>query len=69
MTDIQNVPSPFLDGSFDKLLANNDKGLAYNVSVESNRGCPFSCAFCEIGEQYYAKVKTSYEKLEKKLNG
>jgi radical SAM superfamily enzyme YgiQ (UPF0313 family) len=67
MTDIQNVPSPFLDGSFDKLLANNDKGLAYNVSVESNRGCPFSCAFCEIGEQYYAKVKTSYEKTRKEI--
>ncbi len=67
MDDIQNVPSPFLDGSFDRILSSNDRGLAYNVSVESNRGCPFSCAFCEIGEQYYAKVKTSYEKTRKEI--
>jgi len=67
LVDIENVPSPFLDGSFDKLLVNNSKGLAYNVSVESNRGCPFSCTFCEIGEQYYAKVQTSYDKTKREI--
>ena len=68
MLDIENVPSPLLDGSFDELIANNTKGLAYNVCVESARGCPFSCAFCEIGEQYYAKVKTSYDKTKKEVD-
>ena len=68
MTDIENVPSPLLDGLFDELIANNTEGLDYNVCVESARGCPFSCAFCEIGEQYYAKVKTSYEKTKKEIN-
>ena len=68
MTDIENVPSPYLDGSFDELLATNTKGLNYNTSVESARGCPFSCTFCEIGESYYNKVRTSYDKTKKEVD-
>ena len=68
MTDIENVPSPYLDGSFDELLATNTKGLNYNTSVESARGWPFSCTFCEIGESYYNKVRTSYDKTKKEVD-
>jgi radical SAM superfamily enzyme YgiQ (UPF0313 family) len=67
MTDIENAPSPLLDGLFDELLANNIKGLAYNVSIESSRGCPFSCTFCEIGESYYSKVRTCFDKIKKEI--
>ena len=65
LQDIQNVPSPYLDGSFDELIMNNKEGLLFNANIESARGCPFSCAFCEIGESYYNKVRTSYEKTKK----
>lgn len=68
LQDIQNVPSPYLDGSFDELIADNEKGLLFNANIESARGCPFSCAFCEIGESYYNKVRTSYEKTKKEID-
>jgi radical SAM superfamily enzyme YgiQ (UPF0313 family) len=66
--DIAEMPSPYLDGLFDELVANNDSGLAFNANIESARGCPFSCAFCEIGEKYYMKVKTSYEKTKREID-
>ena len=68
LKDIQNVPSPYLDGSFDELLAKNEKGLLFSANIESARGCPFSCAFCEIGESYYNKVRTSYEKTKREID-
>lgn len=68
ISDIQDLPSPYLDGSFDKLLLNNKKGLLFSANIESARGCPFSCAFCEIGDSYYNKVRTSYEKTKKEID-
>lgn len=68
ISDIQDVPSPYLDGSFDELILNNDKGLLFSANIESARGCPFSCAFCEIGESYYNKVRTSYEKTKREID-
>ena len=66
--DIENVPSPYLDGSFDELISKNNTGLLYSAIVESARGCPYSCAFCEIGEKYYAKIQTSYNKTKKEID-
>ena len=67
---IHDNPSPYLDGSFDWLIEKNKKGrdLKFHATVESARGCPFSCAFCEIGEKYYQKLKTSYEKTKKEID-
>ena len=65
--DLENVPSPYLDGSFMELLKNNTQNLQFDANIESARGCPFSCAFCEIGERYYVKVRTSYNKAKKEI--
>ena len=66
---IYNTPSPYLDGSYDFLIKKNqnDKKLRFHASVESARGCPYSCSFCEIGEKYYQKIKTSYDKTKKEI--
>tara|TARA_A100001515_G_scaffold69483_1_gene55240 strand:- start:4835 stop:6763 length:1929 start_codon:yes stop_codon:yes gene_type:complete len=68
LENIEGVPSPYLDGSFDELLLNNESGFKFHASVESARGCPFSCAFCEIGEKYYSKIRTSYDKTKKEID-
>ena len=60
MIDISETPSPYLNGMFDEIVNRGD-GLSFSAIVESARGCPFSCAFCEIGESYYSKVKCAYE--------
>jgi len=67
---IHDNPSPFLDGSFDWVVEKNKKDKNYNfhATVESARGCPFSCAFCEIGDKYYQKLKTSYEKTKREID-
>ena len=67
--EIEDMPSPYLDGSFDWIIKKNkrENNYTFNATVESARGCPFSCAFCEIGEKYYQKLKTSYDKTKQEI--
>jgi radical SAM superfamily enzyme YgiQ (UPF0313 family) len=55
LRDFDNVPSPYLTGIFDKLIKENpeEKWLA---SWETNRGCPFSCTYCDWGSATNSKV-------------
>lgn len=43
---VDNYPSPYLNGTFDKLLNVYD-GLEFNAQLETNRGCPYHCSFCD----------------------
>jgi len=53
--DLSSIPSPYLTGVFDELLRDNpDKRWA--VLWETNRGCPFSCTFCDWGSAVNSKV-------------
>jgi putative methyltransferase len=54
--DLKCMPSPYLNGLFDKLIQGCDYSL--EATIESTRGCPFGCTFCEIGTKYYQKIKT-----------
>ena len=47
--------SPYLSGFFDNLIANSQH--SWNTTLETNRGCPFKCTFCDWGSLTYAKVK------------
>ena len=51
-----DIPSPYLVGFFDDLLDQN-QALRWNTTLETNRGCPFKCTFCDWGSLTYAKVK------------
>ncbi|MBX3468110.1 MAG: radical SAM protein [Planctomycetes bacterium] len=44
--DLAETGSPYLDGTFDALLA-EQPGVFSTALVETNRGCPFSCSFCD----------------------
>ena len=44
--DISHYPSPYLTGVFDKLMAENP-GTDWLAVIETNRGCPYSCAYCD----------------------
>jgi radical SAM superfamily enzyme YgiQ (UPF0313 family) len=53
--ELEEVPSPYLDGVFDSLIeANPDE--VWLILWETNRGCPFSCTFCDWGSATAAKV-------------
>jgi putative methyltransferase len=49
------VPSPYLTGLFDDIV--KDKQFMYSMTIETNRGCPFPCTFCDWGSLTYAKIK------------
>tara|TARA_B100000700_G_C15025688_1_gene848002 strand:+ start:127 stop:2226 length:2100 start_codon:yes stop_codon:yes gene_type:complete len=50
--DLNSIPSPYLMGLFDHFL---EKGC-YVPLVQTNRGCPYSCTFCQEGNAYYSKI-------------
>ena len=41
-----------------------------NATLETNRGCPFACTFCDWGSLTYAKIrKFPWIKFLQNLNG
>ena len=63
--DLNSMPSPYLDGTFDKLISNKPKHIRkFKMTVEPSRGCPYACTFCEIGDTLYTKIERhSIEKI------
>ncbi len=55
MTDL-NVPSPYTTGVFDSIIEDNPH-VQFNATIETNRGCPFSCTFCDWGSLTYSKIQ------------
>ena len=41
-TDLKEIPSPYLDGSFDSILGREGRIQAL---LETHRGCPYACTF------------------------
>lgn len=64
---ILDVPSPYLEGIFDDLMKENPDE-EWLMLWETNRGCPFSCSFCDWGDLIAAKVfRFDMERLKKEL--
>lgn len=43
-----DYPSPYLDGWFDAMIAAHPE-IAFNAIIETSRGCPLQCAYCDWG--------------------
>jgi len=57
IADLSEVPSPYLEGVFDPLLETHPT-LQWVGLWETNRGCPFSCAYCDWGSRTKNQVVT-----------
>lgn len=55
LKNFDGCPSPYLSGVFDKLVQENPKEQ-WLASWETNRGCPFSCTYCDWGSATNSKV-------------
>jgi len=54
--NLDEVPSPYLIGLFDDLI-NQYPNVEWNATLETDRGCPYQCTFCDWGSLTYNKVK------------
>lgn len=54
LPQLDDVPSPYLVGLFDNL---DHEGYVLNAIIETDRGCPFKCTFCDWGGVTFSKVK------------
>jgi radical SAM superfamily enzyme YgiQ (UPF0313 family) len=54
ITDINQIPSAYLAGVFDKIIDSNK--YIWLPLWETNRGCPYHCTFCDLGADYYNKM-------------
>ena len=54
--NLDQIPSPYLTGVFDQIIADNPD-VIWNATLETNRGCPYQCTFCDWGSLTYNKVK------------
>ena len=49
LKDLNSIPSPYVSGVFDRLMAANPRERWIGL-WETNRNCPFSCTFCGWGQ-------------------
>lgn len=65
---LDDIPSPYLEGVFDKLIEANPQEQ-WLVMWETNRGCPFSCTFCDWGSATQSKVyQFALDRLYKEID-
>lgn len=51
--DLDTIPSPYLTGLFDAYI-----GVPrLHVTIETNRGCPYGCTFCDWGSATTSKIR------------
>jgi len=63
ITDLAEIPSPYLEGLLDEYF----DGTMLPI-IQTNRGCPFRCTFCVEGESYYSRVsKTRSKKIDEEI--
>ena len=54
IADLDALPSPYLTGEFDDL---DPSAFHFAASVETTRGCPYGCTFCDWGSATLARLR------------
>jgi radical SAM superfamily enzyme YgiQ (UPF0313 family) len=63
-TEMDRFPSPYLTGEF----ADVDPARWRSATVETNRGCPYGCTFCDWGQATMSRIrKFSLERVRAEL--
>ena len=68
MEDLDSIPSPYAAGYFDHVIEKlKGPNVRFNAVVETNRGCPFRCTFCDWGSATNTKIKKFDCRVEEDL--
>ena len=63
-----DLPSPYLNGMFDNLV-NEHTDIEWVPTIETDRGCPYSCTFCDWGSATASKMyKFYFERIDAELD-
>ncbi len=54
VADLDTIPSPYLTGEFDHVHPSAWKDC---LTIESNRGCPYGCTFCDWGSMTLSRIR------------
>jgi radical SAM superfamily enzyme YgiQ (UPF0313 family) len=54
IADLDTIPSPILTGLFDGFIPAGPLG---GVALETNRGCPYGCTFCDWGSATLSRIR------------
>jgi radical SAM superfamily enzyme YgiQ (UPF0313 family) len=52
ITELDSLPSPYLTGLFDVFA-----GGGLSIIIETNRGCPYGCTFCDWGSATLSRIR------------
>lgn len=64
--DVTDIPSPYLSGLMDSLMKPDRQ---YSAIIETNRGCPYACTFCDQEALYYNKIaKFEYARVIREID-
>jgi radical SAM superfamily enzyme YgiQ (UPF0313 family) len=64
--EIDYIPSPYISGLMNSLMSSDKK---YSAIIETNRGCPYACTFCDQEDIYYNKLsKFNEERVLKEID-
>lgn len=54
IADLDALPSPYLTGEFDDI---HPDAWQYCLSIETTRGCPYGCTFCDWGSSTLSRIR------------
>ena len=65
---MEDLPSPYLTGVFDNLILEHPD-IEWVPTLETDRGCPFKCTFCDWGSATGSKMyKFNLDRIRNEIN-
>jgi putative methyltransferase len=55
--ELDNLPSPYVDSDIMDNIIKRYPNVKWATTIETNRGCPFACTFCDWGSLTQSKIK------------
>jgi len=62
-----DFPSPYLTGVFDSLFEDYPQ-LLFSMTFETNRGCPYYCAYCDWGAERQRLLQMPMERVRAEID-